>query len=108
MDTDVNFGPDGLIPAIVQDAKNHEVLMLGYMNQESLQLTLSTDKVHFFSRSRSELWLKGGTSGNFLKLDSIVLDCDADALLVKVFPEGPVCHTGEQSCFDNHPPLERS
>jgi len=89
----------GLIPAIIQDQKTGDILMLGYMNPESLRLTLKTGEVWFYSRSRQELWHKGGTSGNVLKLRSIVKDCDSDALLVKADPAGPTCHTGERSCF---------
>ena len=89
----------GLIPAIIQDEKTGDVLMLGYMNKESLRLTLSSGEVWFYSRSRQELWHKGATSGNVLRLRSIVKDCDSDALLVKADPAGPTCHTGERSCF---------
>lgn len=89
----------GLIPAIVQDARTKTVLMLGYMNKESLEKTLETKKVTFFSRSRQCLWTKGETSGNFLNLVSIESDCDNDALLVKANPVGPVCHTGTDTCW---------
>jgi phosphoribosyl-ATP pyrophosphohydrolase/phosphoribosyl-AMP cyclohydrolase len=95
----LKFDDKGLIPAIVQDAKNGEVLMLGYMNKESLKRTLASGDVWFYSRSRQELWHKGETSGNFLKLKSITKDCDGDALLIKAEPTGPVCHTGNQTCF---------
>jgi len=95
----LNFDDKGLIPAIVQDARNGEVLMLGYMNEESLKRTLASRDVWFYSRSRQELWHKGETSGNFLRLKSIVKDCDSDALLIKAEPTGPVCHTGNQTCF---------
>jgi phosphoribosyl-AMP cyclohydrolase len=88
-----------LIPAIVQDARTGEVLMLGYMNKESLRRTLVSGDVWFYSRSRQELWHKGETSGKYLKLESVSKDCDSDALLVKVEPTGPVCHTGNQTCF---------
>jgi len=91
----------GLIPAIVQDDESGEVLMLGYMNEESLELTLSSGEVWFYSRSRKELWHKGATSGNRLIVSEIWLDCDADTILVKAHPLGPVCHTGERSCFFN-------
>jgi phosphoribosyl-ATP pyrophosphohydrolase/phosphoribosyl-AMP cyclohydrolase len=90
---------DGLIPAIVQHATSGEVLMLGYFNKESLEKTRSTGHVTFWTRSRQELWTKGETSGNFLKLVSLHFDCDGDALLVKAEPVGPTCHTGEWSCF---------
>ena len=95
----LNFDDKSLIPAIVQDAKNGEVLMLGYMNKESLKRTLASGDVWFYSRSRQELWHKGETSGNFLRLKSISKDCDSDALLIKAEPTGPVCHTGNRTCF---------
>jgi len=95
----LKFDDRGLIPAIIQDARNGEVLMLGYMNKESLERTLASGDVWFYSRSRQELWHKGETSGNFLKLRSIIKDCDSDTLLVKAVPVGPVCHTGNQTCF---------
>ncbi len=90
---------NGLIPAIVQDASTQKVLMLGYMNAESVEQTLSTKKVTFFSRSKERLWTKGETSGNFLELVDLAMDCDQDALLVKVHPHGPTCHTGDDTCF---------
>lgn len=89
----------GLIPAIIQDARTNKVLMLGYMNEESLAKTKETGKVTFFSRSKNRLWTKGEESGNFLNLVSIASDCDNDALLVKVDPAGPVCHTGADTCW---------
>ena len=95
----LKFDDKGLIPAIIQDARTGEVLMLGYMNRESLERTLGTRDVWFYSRSRRELWHKGETSGNFLRVKSITKDCDSDALLIKAEPTGPVCHTGNQSCF---------
>jgi len=95
----LKFDDKGLIPAIIQDAESGEVLMLGYMNKESLKLTLSSGDVWFYSRSRQELWHKGETSGNFLRMKSIIKDCDSDALLIKAEPTGPVCHTGNRSCF---------
>jgi len=95
----LKFDDKGLIPAIVQDARSGEVLMLGYMNRESLKRTTDSGDVWFFSRSRQELWHKGETSGNFLRLKSIMKDCDADALLIRAEPVGPVCHTGERTCF---------
>ena len=95
----MKFDDKGLIPAIVQDARNDEVLMLGYMNKESLRRTLASGDVWFYSRSRQGLWHKGETSGNFLRLESITKDCDSDALLVKADPTGPVCHTGNRTCF---------
>jgi phosphoribosyl-AMP cyclohydrolase len=95
----LKFDDKGLIPAIVQDSQTGEVLMLGYMNRESLDLTLKDSEAWFFSRSRQELWHKGATSGNFLKVEEIRYDCDGDAVLVKARPMGPTCHTGERSCF---------
>ena len=89
----------GLVPAIIQDATTLQVLMLGYMNQEALDSTLKEKKVYFYSRSRQKLWLKGETSGAFLHLESVEMDCDQDALLVRVRPESVVCHTGSFSCF---------
>jgi phosphoribosyl-ATP pyrophosphohydrolase/phosphoribosyl-AMP cyclohydrolase len=94
-----NKSPDGLIPSIVQDANTNIVLMLGYMNQDALDETIKTGKVTFFSRSKQRLWTKGETSGNFLFLDSILLDCDKDTLLIKANPVGPACHTGADTCF---------
>jgi phosphoribosyl-AMP cyclohydrolase len=93
-----------LIPAIVQDVSNNEVLMLAYMNTESLALTLSTGKATYWSRSRNELWVKGATSGHFQEVHSVSLDCDGDALLLKVTQTGVACHTGDRTCF--HTPLE--
>jgi phosphoribosyl-ATP pyrophosphohydrolase/phosphoribosyl-AMP cyclohydrolase len=90
---------DGLIPAVVQDATTGQVLMLGYMNRDSLLATVQSGNVTFFSRSKGRIWVKGETSGNFLKLVSIVPDCDDDSLLVLANPIGPTCHEGTQSCF---------
>jgi len=95
----LNFNEKGLIPAIVQDDATGEVLMLGYMNEESLRRTLDSDEVWFYSRSRQELWHKGETSGNKLIVRSLWLDCDSDTILVKAHPTGPTCHTGNKSCF---------
>lgn len=95
----LKFDDRGLIPAIVQDANTSQVLMMAYMNKESLEKTLETGNTWFFSRSRQELWNKGATSGNFQKVVSIDVDCDEDTLLVQVIPAGPSCHTGEVSCF---------
>jgi phosphoribosyl-AMP cyclohydrolase / phosphoribosyl-ATP pyrophosphohydrolase len=95
----LRFDDNGLIPAVVQDATTGEVLTLAYMNAESLRRTLESGQVWFYSRSRQELWHKGATSGNFLNLVAILKDCDEDALVVKVNPQGPACHTGERSCF---------
>lgn len=90
-----------LVPAIIQDYETAQVLMLGYMNKQALAKTVATEKVHFYSRSKQRLWLKGETSGNFLLLKDIELDCDNDALLITVKPTGPVCHNGTYSCFKN-------
>jgi phosphoribosyl-ATP pyrophosphohydrolase/phosphoribosyl-AMP cyclohydrolase len=98
-DSKVQFDEHGLVPCIVQDWSTGEVLTLAYMNAESLRLTRETGEVHFFSRSRQELWRKGATSGNTLSVRSIRYDCDGDALLAVVEPAGPACHTGERSCF---------
>jgi phosphoribosyl-AMP cyclohydrolase len=96
--------PAALIPAIVQDISSNEVLMLAYMNTESLTLTLSTGKATYWSRSRNELWVKGATSGHFQEVHSVSLDCDGDAILLKVTQTGVACHTGDRTCF--HTPLE--
>ncbi len=95
----LKFDEKGLIAAIIQDAETGEVLMVGYMNEESLRRTLDSGQVWFYSRSRKELWHKGATSGNYLNVRDIFKDCDEDALLVKVEATGPVCHTGNRSCF---------
>ena len=95
----LKFDTTGLIPAIVQDAETDQVLMLAYMNAESLQLTLSTRETYFWSRSRNELWHKGATSGNIQHVVEVNVDCDADTLLIRVHPAGPACHTGNQTCF---------
>lgn len=91
---------NGLIPAIIQDVHTKNVLMLGYMNKEAYEKTLETNKVTFYSRSKNRLWTKGEESGNFLDLVSIKVDCDNDTLLVKVNPQGPTCHKGSDSCWD--------
>jgi len=90
---------DGLLPAIIQDARSGMVLMLGYMNREALRATLSEGRVTFFSRSKNRLWTKGETSGHFLNVVSVQADCDNDALLITANPQGPTCHSGAQSCF---------
>jgi phosphoribosyl-ATP pyrophosphohydrolase/phosphoribosyl-AMP cyclohydrolase len=97
---DVRFGPDGLVPAIVQDVHDGRVLMLAWMDAEALAATLATGEVHFHSRSRDRLWRKGEESGNVLRLVGLAADCDQDALLVTADPEGPTCHRGTRSCFD--------
>jgi phosphoribosyl-ATP pyrophosphohydrolase/phosphoribosyl-AMP cyclohydrolase len=91
---------DGLLPCIVQDINTHVVLMLGYMNREALERTLSENKLTFYSRTKQRLWTKGETSGNFLHLKEVMIDCDSDTLLFKVTPEGPTCHTGKDTCFN--------
>ena len=97
---DIDFGKcGGLVPAIIQDATTNKVLMLGYMNQEALDKTKETGLVTFFSRSRQTLWTKGETSGNYLKLVDMKIDCDNDTLLVKAIPAGPVCHKGTDTCW---------
>ena len=95
----LKFDNKGLIPVIIQDADNGDVLMLGYADKEALKRTVKSGEVWFYSRSRQELWHKGETSGNFLKLKSISKDCDSDTLLIKAEPTGPVCHTGNRTCF---------
>ncbi len=94
-----DFSKNPLLPAILQDVHTGQVLMLGYMNEEAYEKTLKTKLAHFYSRSRQTLWLKGETSGNFQHVKEIRVDCDEDAILLKVDPEGPTCHTGHQSCF---------
>lgn len=95
----LNWGADSLIPAIVQDASTHEVLMMAYMNIDALQQTLDTGETVFWSRSRGKLWHKGETSGNVQRVVGLRVDCDADTLLILVEPAGPACHTGKRSCF---------
>lgn len=95
---------DGLMPAIIQDAATDKVLMLGFMNNEAYHQTKISQKVTFFSRSRQQLWTKGETSGNFLLVKDILLDCDQDTLLIKATPVGPVCHTGADTCFNETNP----
>lgn len=104
----LKWSEQGLIPTIVQDSQSLEILMLAWMNANSLQRTVDTGETWFWSRSRQELWHKGATSGNIQKVVRIAVDCDEDALLVFVNPAGPACHTGERSCFyrslsDNEP-----
>jgi phosphoribosyl-AMP cyclohydrolase / phosphoribosyl-ATP pyrophosphohydrolase len=105
---EVRFGADGLVPAIVQDAADGTVLMVGWMDAEALGATVATGEVHFHSRSRGRLWRKGETSGNVLRLVGLAADCDADALLVTAEPTGPTCHRGTRSCFDAEGPLART
>jgi phosphoribosyl-AMP cyclohydrolase / phosphoribosyl-ATP pyrophosphohydrolase len=101
VDLQVEFGQDGLAPCVVQDARTGEVLTLAYMNEESLSRTRETGEVWFWSRSRGELWHKGETSGNVLRVRELRFDCDLDAVLALVDPAGPACHTGERTCFHN-------
>lgn len=96
----INYNSDGLVPAIVQDIKTKDVLMLAYMNEESLNLTLKTGDATYYSRSRQEIWKKGATSGNIQKVKNISYDCDQDAILLQVEQVGVACHTGEWSCFE--------
>lgn len=95
----VKFDERGLVPAIVQDADSGDVLMLAWMNAESLQLTMEKGTTWFWSRSRKELWNKGATSGNTQHVSEVLYDCDGDVVLLKVHPDGPACHTGERTCF---------
>lgn len=95
----LRFDERGLVPAIVQDADTGQVLMLAYMNRLALERTLASGQTHFWSRSRNELWHKGATSGNTQQVTEIALDCDGDALLLRVHPVGPACHTGAATCF---------
>ena len=101
MNLDFSKNKDGLVPAIIQDNATHKVLMLGYLNKESLSLTLSTDVVHFYSRTKQRIWKKGEESGNELKVVSLKEDCDKDTVLIKVNPVGPVCHKGDDTCFED-------
>lgn len=100
MQIDFQKSPDGLVPAIIQDAITNKVLMLGYMNRESLEKTVLDGKVTFFSRSKNRLWTKGEESGNFLIVKDLKVDCDQDTILIKASPVGPVCHTGADTCWD--------
>jgi len=98
-DVDVDFGPDGLVPAVAQDADSGEVLMLAYASPEALERTRETGRAHYYSRSRDELWEKGATSGHVQRVEEVRVDCDADTLLYLVKQEGGACHTGHRSCF---------
>ena len=99
MKIDFDKNSVGLVPAIIQDVETKNVLMLGFMNKEALNLTLESNKVHFFSRSKNRIWMKGEESGNFLNLISLKPDCDNDSLLLKVKPQGPTCHKGDDTCW---------
>jgi len=103
MDIDFTKSPDGLVPVIVQHAITARVLMLGYMNAQAIEQTQKSGKVTFFSRSKNRLWTKGETSGNFLNLKSMHVDCDRDTILLKAVPVGPVCHNGTDTCFTDEP-----
>lgn len=98
----LKFNAEGLIPVILQDVESQQVLMMGWMNAEALTRTVQTGLVHFWSRSRKTLWRKGETSGNLMRLVEIFVDCDADALLVRVIRHGPACHTGVTTCFSRN------
>lgn len=100
MNVDFNKSPDGLVPAIIQDVITNKILMLGYMNAEALKKTIETNLVTFFSRTKQRLWTKGEESNNVLNLVDIKLDCDSDALLIKVNPSGPTCHKGSDTCWN--------
>lgn len=104
MNIDYSKYNDGLVPAIIQDSSTQKVLMLGFMNEEAFLKTSESKKVTFYSRTKNRLWTKGEQSGNFLKLDSMALDCDRDSLLIQVTPTGPVCHKGTDTCWgeENH------
>lgn len=96
---DFTKNPDGLIPAIIQDSRTLQVLMLGYMNLAAYDKTIQERRVTFYSRSKERLWTKGETSGNFLAVDTLALDCDSDSILIQAIPDGTICHTGSNSCF---------
>ena len=96
---EIKYDEQGLIPAVVQDASSSQVLMVAWMNADALALTRQTGQAHFWSRSRGELWRKGATSGNVMQVRQVLVDCDADTLLLRVDPAGPACHTGNRTCF---------
>ena len=104
----LKFDSNGLLTGIAQDSISNQILMVAMMNQEAINLTLRTGLAHFWSRTRKSLWLKGETSGNLLRVEKILVDCDRDALLLLVQPQGPACHTGEQSCFFTEMELENA
>ena len=101
MNLDFSKNKDGLVPAIIQDNYTHKILMLGYLSKESLSLTLNTNVVNFYSRTKQRIWKKGEDSGNELKVVSLKEDCDKDTVLIKVKPDGPVCHKGDDTCFED-------
>lgn len=108
MNIDFNKNPDGLVPALIQDAETKNVLMLGYMNEEALEKTRESKKVTFFSRTKQRLWTKGEESGNFLHLVDMKIDCDNDTLLIFVNPQGPTCHKGTDTCWGEENTSEMS
>ena len=99
---DLKWDEAGLLPAIIQDFSSNEILMLGWMNKDSLEETIKTNKTCFWSRSRQKIWRKGETSGNIQEVKNIKIDCDRDTIIIKVNSKGPACHTGEDSCFFNN------
>jgi len=101
------FEQEKLLPAIAQDSQNKDVLMMAWMNLESMEKSLSSGQATFWSRSRAELWVKGATSGNFLEIEKIYFDCDADTILLTVRPAGPACHTGARTCFNREIEIKR-
>ena len=109
MNKNIKFDKSDLIPAIIQNHNTNEILMLGYMNQESINMTMNSGHVWFYSRSRKKLWEKGEKSGNYLKVINLALDCDKDTILIKAIPKGPTCHEGNTSCFgEENKPVENT
>jgi len=109
MNENIKFDKSDLIPAIIQNHNTNEILMLGYMNQESINMTINSGHVWFYSRSRKKLWEKGEKSGNYLKVINLALDCDKDTILIKAIPKGPTCHKGNTSCFgEENKPVENT
>ena len=109
MNENIKFDKSDLIPAIIQNHNTNEILMLGYMNQESINMTMNSGHVWFYSRSRKKLWEKGEKSGNYLKVINLALDCDKDTILIKAIPKGPTCHEGNTSCFgEENKPVENT
>jgi len=109
MNENIKFDKSDLIPAIIQNHNTNEILMLGYMNQESINMTMNSGHVWFYSRSRKKLWEKGEKSGNYLKVINLALDCDKDTILIKAIPKGPTCHKGNTSCFgEENKPVENT
>ncbi|GIT12027.1 MAG: histidine biosynthesis bifunctional protein HisIE [Chloroflexota bacterium] len=109
MNENIKFDKSDLIPAIIQNHNTNEILMLGYMNQESINMTINSGHVWFYSRSRKKLWEKGEKSGNYLKVINLALDCDKDTILIRAIPKGPTCHKGNTSCFnEENKPVENT